>query len=168
MDTHHKDQEDGWLELCIFHLFGFARESEVSMSLSQSQSSYWLERNEQQQTHLNELIRQGNLLEISTSFETNSIQSIFVQGYLPNSLICTLPLTIQPPSTIFKHPLPLESCHQEIIEIIDERLEKWIFNLPKDNEIERLEGNQMKLLESNTSNEINDHSKFPIILNVRE
>lgn len=48
--------------------------------------------------------------------------SIFVKGYKPESLICTLPQAKQPPSRVVEQPTPFEGTRPEILEEIDAKL----------------------------------------------
>jgi hypothetical protein len=86
----------------------------------------WLTRNELQQTPFSEALIRRDEGEITSYLSLGSACSVFVHGYLPDSLICTLPQTVQPPSTVFRHPPPLKDTPTDIMHKIDVELETWI------------------------------------------
>ena len=48
--------------------------------------------------------------------------SAFVHGHTEGSIVCCLPMTIQPHSTVYNHPEPLKDVDPAIIRAVDEHL----------------------------------------------
>jgi hypothetical protein len=61
--------------------------------------SRFLTRNDLQQTPLGLAVSKGNQKEVEAFLSDGAASSVFVNGYFPNSLVCTLPQTAQPAST---------------------------------------------------------------------
>ena len=57
--------------------------------------------------------------------------SIFVEGYLPQSLVCTLPQASQPPSSVFQHDPPLLDSQPDVLDMIDSALVEQLDVLKK-------------------------------------
>ena len=89
----------------------------------------WLERNDQQETYLTEVLLKEDYQLIQEYLSYGAISSIFVEGYLPNSLLCTLPFTFKPLSTIFQYNKPILNYNKKIISDLDDHFNQWIIQL---------------------------------------
>ena len=65
---------------------------------------------------------------LSALLEANAASSVFVKGYTPGSLICTLPMAVQPPSSVFDHPPPMH-VSPEVISQLDAQLAQHVTHL---------------------------------------
>jgi hypothetical protein len=82
-------------------------------------------------TPLAQAICSNNVDEVSLLLREGAVKSIFVNGPYANSLVCTLPHTVQPPSQYILQPKRVEKdqIHPKILEDIDENLSEYILNL---------------------------------------
>jgi hypothetical protein len=65
---------------------------------------------------------------LHTLLEANAAASIFVKGYSPGSLICTLPMAQQPPSSVFTHPPPVQ-VPSDTLALLDSHLAQYVTSL---------------------------------------
>ena len=88
-------------------------------------------RNEQQQTPFSVAIRGDKRKCVEKLIENGAASSVFVKGYSPGSLVCTLPMAYQPPSSVFTHPDRLINVGKEAISRIDDALSTHISEMVK-------------------------------------
>ena len=82
---------------------------------------------DKQQTSLAIALRKGEPLEIIEKFLSgDAAVSVFVKGYFPNSLVCTLPMAQQPPSRSFLYDEPLKGVKPEMVIQIDKAVAEHI------------------------------------------
>jgi len=103
-------------------------------------------RNEQQQTPLSVAIRLdvavgggGGASMTSTllgAAPATCASSVFVHGYSPNSLVCTLPMATQPSSSVVTHEAPLIGVDPALLEMIDVTLAKNVQKMVTDEQAE--------------------------------
>ena len=91
-------------------------------SSPQSDMSKLFEKNDKNQTLLAEAIIQNDEKSIDSLLAIGAAKSIFVQGYFPGSLVCTLPQTSQPPSGVFDHPPPLTTSSAVTLSKLDDAM----------------------------------------------
>jgi hypothetical protein len=120
-----------------------------------------LQRNERQETPLATAILGNNDSTIFALLESGAANSIFVTGYMPGSLVCTLPQTSQPPSRAFEHPPPFVGSSKEVLERIDEALFDHIHKL-------QAEKDAAKSASSSTPPSANPFIALPAVLKVIE
>jgi hypothetical protein len=111
--------------------------------------SRFLTRNELQQTPLARAISQGNRDEVESCLHEGAASSVFVHGYFPSSLVCTLPQAVQPASTgtlllvlcftslsnfcaVFHHPPPLKNVDKIVTKLLDDAIDKWVRETAED------------------------------------
>ena len=91
--------------------------------------SSFLVKNPSQQTPLGEAIINNDLEQVKILLEEGAASSIFIQGYFPGSLVCTLPQTSQPVSNCFNHPPPFHNQNPDILKLLDDALVAHITRL---------------------------------------
>ena len=82
--------------------------------------------------------RTGYAHSLEALWKANAASSVFVRGYAPKSLICTLPMAVQPPSSVFEHPSPIE-IPSEVISDIDSHLAEYVEELYTLKQLEKFE-----------------------------
>ncbi len=92
----------------------------------------FLLRNESKQTIFAEVLNARDDLVAKSYLKEGCANSIFVKGYGPNSVVCTLPQARQPPSSVVIHPDPLLGTSPEVMQDIDEALAAHIDNLARE------------------------------------
>jgi len=93
-------------------------------------------RDQQQATPLAAAIKENSPSCVSVLLESGAASSVFVHGYADGSLVCTLPMAVQPPSSAFQHPEPLRNVDPSIIEALDESLSAHVKQMVADEEAE--------------------------------
>ena len=88
-----------------------------------------LTRNSEQQTPLSVSIRSSSMESVKALLDIGAASSIFVKGYAPESLVCSLPMALQPASSCFNHPEPLENLDPTILSGIDDAMVAYIGEL---------------------------------------
>lgn len=88
-----------------------------------------LQRNEFQQTPLTVAILEKQRETVETLLEYGAAETVFVAGYLPNSVVCTLPQASQPPSSVFQHPPPLMDTDPILLSKLDDAVCAYIKSL---------------------------------------
>ena len=84
-------------------------------------------RDDEQCTALGTAIKKSSYPLVSTLLgECGAAASVFVHGYAEGSFVCALPITVQPPSSVFKHPEPVRDVDPKIISALDEHLATYI------------------------------------------
>ena len=86
-----------------------------------------MQKNEDQQTILHQAVLRAESIEKHLS--EGAAASIFVRGYFPGSLVCTLPMALQPPSKSFEHPPPVTNIKADVIESIDKAMADHVADL---------------------------------------
>lgn len=111
-------------------------------------------RNDEQDTPLAYCLRYGNhsnwnnknhKVILEYLLNKNASASCFVKGYLQDSLVCTLPMAVQPSSTCFDWPSPIILSDADIFQSLDDAIAKHIETL-KDSNDQKIE-DQAKQLE---------------------
>ena len=88
----------------------------------------YMKKNENQQTPLAEaILRRSESIE--KYLKEGAAASIFVKGYFPGSLVCTLPMALQPASKSFEHPPPVTNVKADVIDSIDKAMADRIADL---------------------------------------
>jgi hypothetical protein len=93
-------------------------------------------RDQQQATPLAAAIKENSTSCVSALLKAGAVSSVFVHGYADGSLVCTLPMAVQPPSSAFQHPEPLRDVDPSIIEALDECLSDHVKQMVADEEAE--------------------------------
>ena len=88
-------------------------------------------RNEQQQTPFSVAIRGDKRKCVEKLIENGAASTVFVKGYSPGSLVCTLPMAYQPTSSVFTHPDRLINVGKEAISRLDDALSTHISEMVK-------------------------------------
>ena len=81
-----------------------------------------LHKNAHNQTPLTESIISGKIDAIANLLKIGAAKSVFVAGYLPGTLVCTLPQASQPPSSVFTQPSPFTDTSLQLLDLIDESI----------------------------------------------
>ena len=141
--------------------------------------SNFLTRNDLQQTPLSLAITKGDQREVEKMLNEGAAVSTFVQGYLPDSLVCTLPQAVQPlstgiqyikrviywlicESTVFQHPPPLTGTDPAILTILDEAIDKWI----RDMSLNKKVAIAPDVVDNGMTHASDDKPQIPATLNV--
>lgn len=124
----------------------------------ENEVQYLLGRNHQQNTPLSQCLRYGNKFDwinnkganqrdiLSFLLEKRAEQSIFVKGYLQDSLVCTLPMAQQPPSSIFNWPSPITIMDNEILQQLDNSIALYLENMKQQSDNKKKKDEEVKLL----------------------
>ena len=95
------------------------------------QAKMW-ERDEKQNTSLCRAVMEGSGQEVQSLLSLGAAASVFVHGPRSGSLMCTLPMTVQPQSDAFPYPtVPFTGCSGEILGLLDEACSQHILQLAK-------------------------------------
>jgi len=95
-------------------------------------------RDHTQATPLAAAIKENSHQCITALLDVGAASSVFVHGYSDGSLVCTLPMAEQPPSSVFKHPEPLRSVAPSIIDELDRYLSAHVKQMFAEGEAIRL------------------------------
>jgi hypothetical protein len=79
-------------------------------------------RDKEQATPLAAAIKENSVPCITALLNVGAAESVFVHGYTEGSLVCTLPMALQPESSVFQHPEPLRNIDPCITDALDEFL----------------------------------------------
>ena len=93
-------------------------------------------RDQDHATPLAASIKEKSHLCVAALLEAGAAASVFVQGYTEGSLVCTLPMAVQPSSSVFQHPEPLRNVDPAIIDAIDESLSTHVKQMVADEDAE--------------------------------
>lgn len=106
--------------MSLHELAALGKSSEIAALKPQAHD--FLLRNHLQQTPLGVAICGNHIKTVEVLLDAGAAASIFVSGYATGSLVCTLPQTAQPPSSVFTHPPPLLGSSPECLAKLDDHL----------------------------------------------
>ena len=105
-------------------------------AIAQENPEVVFSRDQDHATPLAAAIKENSHPCVAALLEAGAAASVFVQGYTEGSLVCTLPMAVQPSSSVFQHPEPLRNVDPTIIDAIDESLSTHVKQMVADEEAE--------------------------------
>ncbi len=105
----------------IFHSIE-GKEAVLIAAIVQENPDAIFSRDMEQATPLAAAIKENAVPIITALLNVGAAESVFVLGYTEGSLVCTLPMALQPESSVFQYPEPLRNIDPCITGVLDEFL----------------------------------------------
>ena len=122
-------------------IYRFVKNNDIQSLEQHKKDLKYLIRDEKQLTPLAACIKNGNDMKSTNEtlkyiLKDGAASSVFVKGYAKDSIVCTLPMAIQPISSVYQWPDPIK-VDDDVLSIIDAGLSSYIQSLSDKSKAEK-------------------------------